>query len=202
MCDLSFWLKSLPFPPNKRRIFLNSFAERHFMKSLLVLSLSAFFLFNSAHAADLKEGDMAPIFKAQTHEAKEFDLASRKGQWAILYFYPKAGTPGCTKQACALRDNIKKIRDQGAEVFGISYDSVEKQAAFHKEHNLNFTLLADPDNKVISEYGSKMPIVSMSKRWTFIIDPELKIRAIQKDVDPVLDSQKMADKIAELKKSK
>lgn len=157
---------------------------------------------SNAGPMELKSGDPAPLFKAQNQEGKEFDLSSRKGQWTILYFYPKAGTPGCTKQACTLRDNIKKIRAQGAEVFGISADTVEKQAAFHKEHHLNFDLLADPDDKVINLYGSKMPIVSYSKRWTFILDPSLQIRAIQKDVDPVVDSQKMADTIAELKKAK
>lgn len=156
--------------------------------------------FTVAEAADLKVNDPAPLFTLKNHEGKDFDLKSRAGQWTVLYFYPKAETPGCTKQACAFRDNIKKIRAQGAEVYGISADTVEKQAGFHKSQRLNFDLLADPDAKVIDQYGSKMPMVSMSKRWTFIINPELKIASIDKDVDPVIDSQKIADRIAELKK--
>lgn len=167
------------------------------MKFQFALSL-ALLLSPLAHAADLKVGDAAPVFSAKTQEGKDFNLADRKGQWTVLYFYPKAGTPGCTKQACAFRDNIEKIRSQGADVFGISADSVEAQAAFHKEHHLTFTLLADPEDKVVNMYGSKMPVLKMSKRWTFIIDPSLKIRSLAKDVDPVLDSERVAKEIAEL----
>ncbi len=168
------------------------------MKFQFILSL-ALLLSPLAHAAsDLKVGDTAPVFTVKTQEGKDFNLADRKGQWTVLYFYPKAGTPGCTKQACAFRDNIEKIRSQGADVFGISADTVEAQAAFHKEHHLTFTLLADPDDKVVNLYGSKMPVLKMSKRWTFLIDPSLKIRSIAKDVDPVMDSERVAKEIAEL----
>ena len=115
-------------------------------------------------------------------------MSERKGQWTILYFYPKADTPGCTKQA--------------AEIFGISADTVEAQSAFHKKHNLNFTLLADPDLKVTEVFGSRMPILKMSKRWTYIIDPELKIRALEKDIDPAKDAQRVAKQLEELKSQK
>lgn len=169
------------------------------MKGLVMASL--FSLFSSqVSAGEVKLGESAPMFSAKTHEGKDFNLASRKGQWTVLYFYPKADTPGCTKQACTLRDNIEKIRAQGADVFGVSADTVQSQAAFHSKHRLNFVLLADPDDKVIEMYGAKMPLLKMSKRWTFIIDPELKVRKIIKDVDPVKDSQETANQIAELKK--
>jgi peroxiredoxin Q/BCP len=170
--------------------------------ALVFSALGALLFAHSASAAELKLKDPAPLFTAKTHEGKDFDLSSRKGQWTVLYFYPKAGTPGCTKQACAFRDNIEKIRAQGAEVYGISSDTVEAQAGFHKEHHLNFPLLADPDSAVIKQYGTKMAVVGMSKRWTFIIDPDLKIQVIAKDVDPVVDSEKIASQIAELKKKK
>lgn len=153
-------------------------------------------------AAELKTKDPAPLFKAQNQAGKEFDLSSRKGQWTVLYFYPKAGTPGCTKQACAFRDNIDKIHAQGAEVYGISADTVAEQAAFHKEHHLNFDLLADPEDHVVNMYGAKMPVLKMAKRWTFILDPQLKIRAVMKDVDPVIDSEKMASTLEKLKTEK
>jgi peroxiredoxin Q/BCP len=151
-------------------------------------------------AAELKVNDAAPMFKAFNQENKEFDFSSRKGKWTVLYFYPKAGTPGCTKQACAFRDSIKSIRDLSAEVYGISADSVVDQASFYKKHRLNFDLLADPDSKVINLFGSKMPMLSMSKRWTFIIDPELKIKDIMKDVDPVIDSERVAKALGQLQK--
>lgn len=169
------------------------------MKWLIVLTMSLGSLFE-ATATETELNQNAPLFSTQTHEAKKFDLADRKGKWTVLYFYPKAGTPGCTKQACAFRDNIEKIRSQGADVFGISSDTVENQAKFHKEQKLNFTLLADPEGKILNIYGTKMPAVNISKRWTYVIDPELKIRDIQKDVDPVLDAERVAKKIQELKK--
>jgi len=164
---------------------------------VLLKALGLFVFASGVHAAP-KVGDPAPGFVRQTHEGKDFDLAGRKGQWTVLFFYPKAGTPGCTKQVCAFRDNIEKIRAQGAEVVGISADTVEAQAAFHKQHKLTYTLLADPDDKVIESYGSKMPLMKMSKRWTFIIDPDLKIRAIEKDVDPVLDAARVAGELTRL----
>lgn len=160
---------------------------------VFLLSLSAF-------ASDLKVGDPAKPFKLFTQEGKEFDLNSRKGSWTVLYFFPKAETPGCTKQACSFRDNIKKIRVLKAEVFGISTNSVKDQAEFAKAHALNFILLADEKAEVTKEYGSKMPVLSMSKRWTFIIGPDLIIRDIAKDVDPITDAQRVATRISELQK--
>jgi peroxiredoxin Q/BCP len=172
------------------------------MKNLILAFVLYALLPVLASAADLKVGDTAPDFSAQTSEGKTFTLSERKGQWTVLYFYPKAETPGCTKQACAFHDNISKIHDQGAEVFGISADTVETQKAFHKNHDLNFILLADPDLKVIDLYGSKMPVLKMSKRWTFVLDPELKIRDLEKDIDPAKDAERVAKRIQELKAQK
>ncbi len=153
-------------------------------------------------AAELKLGSPAPQFSTQTQDAKNFKLSGRKGQWTVLYFYPKAETPSCTKQACAFRDSINVIRAEGADIYGVSSDTVEQQAAFHKNHNLNFTLLADPDSKIIEMYGSKIPTMKMSKRWTFIIDPDLKIQNIEKDVDPAKDAERVAKQIQTLKTNK
>lgn len=152
-------------------------------------------------AVELQVGQPAPLFTAKTQDGTDFDLASRKGKWTVLYFYPKSGTPGCTKQACAFRDNIAVIRDEGAAVYGISTDTVEAQAAFHKAQNLAFTLLADPDGTVTEQYGAKMPLIGMAKRWTFIIDPSLTIRQVQRDVDPSTDATRVAAEIARLKVS-
>jgi len=165
-----------------------------------LIMIGSFFA-SLVHAApDIKVNDPAPVFSVKAHDGSDFNLATRKGQWTVLYFYPKADTPGCTKQACTLRDNIEKIRAQGADVYGVSADTVEAQAAFHKKYHLNFTLLADAHDKIIEMYGVKMPMLKMAKRWTFIIDPDLKVRKIIKDVDPVKDSLKTAEEIANLKK--
>jgi len=172
------------------------------MKIIFVtfLCLSSFAF--AKESSELRVGDTAPLFKAKTHEGKDFDLASRKGHWTILYFYPKADTPGCTKQACGFRDHIVQIRALRAEVYGVSSDDVKAQAAFHEKHKLNFTLIADEKAAVVSLYGSKMPVVNYSKRWTFIMDPSLTIRAIDKDVDPAMDWQKVAERVSELQKLK
>lgn len=157
------------------------------------------FLFSfSLFAQEVKVGEPAKKFKVSTDEGKEFNLESRKGKWTVLYFYPKAETPGCTKQACAFRDSLKSIRALGAEVFGISVNSVKEQADFKKNHNLNFTLLADEKGEVTKLYGTKMLGLNLSKRWTFIIDPELKIVDINTDVDPVMDAKQVAEKIKKL----
>ena len=169
------------------------------IRALFAVVLPVVLLLSSVHAVDLKPGDPAPRFTAKTQDGGEFKLEDRKGQWTVLYFYPKAGTPGCTKQACAFRDGIAAIRAEGADVFGISTDTVESQAAFHEEEHLSFTLLADPDGAVTNAYGAKWPILTMSKRWTFIIDPTLTIRQIQHDVDPAEDAKRVAAEIARLK---
>jgi peroxiredoxin Q/BCP len=172
------------------------------MKQFSFLLLGVLMFSFGSKAAELKVNDPAPGFETKTQEGKPFSLEARKGQWTVLYFYPKADTPGCTKQACAFRDGIEKIRKQGADVFGVSADTVEEQAAFYKKHHLNFTLLADANLDIINKYGTKMPIISKSKRWTFVIDPALKVRAIEKDVDPVKDAEKVAGLLQELKKGR
>lgn len=170
------------------------------LKLRIGISFVLFFVVTSLKAAELKIGEDAPLFKTKTHTGSSFDLNERKGHWTVLYFYPKAGTPGCTTQACAFRDSIEKIRVLDGDVFGISADSEQDLAKFHKEHHLNFKLLADPSGKVLTAYGAKRFGMNMAQRWTFIIDPKLQIRAIDKDVDPVLDASKVAAKIKELSK--
>lgn len=165
----------------------------------LQLVLIGCLFYKTSHADDLQVGSYAPNFSAKLEDGTPFELQSRRGSWTVLFFYPKAGTPGCTKQACAFRDAIDKIRDQGAEVYGISGDTVEDQAEFHKKHQLKFHLIADPEAKVIELYGSKVPLFKMSKRWTFIIDDQLKIRSIDKDVDPASDASKIGKRLQELK---
>lgn len=165
----------------------------------LALFLSWLPIASSVHAENLSVGQPAPDFKLHAHDGSEFSLASRQGQgWTVLYFYPKAGTPGCTKQACAFRDAIELIRRQNAEVYGISTDTVTDLQAFHLKYRLTFTLLSDPDAKVSEAYGVKMPILNMAKRWTFIIDPNLSVRRVDDDVDPALDAQRVAERLQQL----
>lgn len=153
----------------------------------------------SVQAEPLQVGQPAPQFQLTTQDGVDTSLASRQGKgWTVLYFYPKAGTPGCTTQACAFRDAIQAIRAQNAEVYGISTDEVKDLLAFHQKHKLSFTLLSDPDAKVTEAYGVKMPVLKMAKRWTFIIDPNLVVRRIDDDVDPALDAQRVAAALKQL----
>lgn len=142
----------------------------------------------------------APLFELSNQDGTVFRLADRQNKgWTVLFFYPKAGTPGCTEQACAFRDSIKAIRVLGAEVYGLSGDTVEKQKKFHTEHALTYDLLADPEAKVIRQYGTKLLALDLSKRITFIIDDQLVIRRVFEDVDPALDAKIVAQAIQELK---
>ncbi len=167
-------------------------------KAALTLSCFGSF-FGVARSETLEVGQPAPVFGLSAQDGSHVDLMDRKGRgWTVLYFYPKADTPGCTKQACAFRDRIQVIRDQNAEVYGISTDSVPELAKFHKKYRLNFPLLSDSDAKVTELYGVKMPLLRLSKRWTFIVDQDLVVRAIDKDVDPARDADLVAQKIQKL----
>ncbi len=164
---------------------------------LALLSLSFAGFSNKAVAEDAK----APIFKLSNQDGAVFDLENRRGKgWTVLYFYPKADTPGCTKQACAFRDAVDQITELDAEVYGISTDSQKSLKKFHSKYRLKFPLLSDEEGEISRLYDTKMPIVTISKRWTFIIDPDLNIRSVDKDVDPALDAKKVADKLRAFQK--
>ena len=168
------------------------------MKFVIFPLLASLFSIGSK-AAELTVGAAAPTFTLKNHSGRSFDLAQRKGQGTGLYFYPKSETPGCTKQACAFRDSVEKIRAYKADIFGVSVNSVDDQLHFREHHKLTFDLLADEDTKVTALYGAKMPVLNMSKRWTFIVGPDLKIHAIDKDVDPAKDAEHVALQLKELK---
>jgi peroxiredoxin Q/BCP len=104
--------------------------------------------------AKLHAGDKAPNFKLSDQDEKDVNLADFKGRKLLLYFYPKADTPGCTKQACSVRDAKAELADLGVDVIGISPDAPGKQKKFADKHDLGFTLLSDQDNKVAKAYGA------------------------------------------------
>ena len=158
---------------------------------------------STASAADtsLKSGDKAPEFTLPDQDGQAFKLSDRMGKgWTVLYFYPRADTPGCTKQACAFRDSIKAIQAKNTEVYGISVNSQTDQKKFHTKHKINFRLLCDEKAHVAETFGVKIPVIGIAKRWTFVIDPELNIRNIEKDVDPALDAKKTAKLLDDLQK--
>ena len=103
--------------------------------------------------SDLKVGQKAPDFTVMDDQGEKVKLADLKGKKVVLYFYPKDDTPGCTKEACAFRDGIDKIKKRGAVVLGVSADSMESHKKFKSKFDLNFPLLADSDKKMIEAYG-------------------------------------------------
>lgn len=129
----------------------------------------------------MKEGRKAPAFKLRDQDGNTVSLADFAGQTVVLYFYPKAGTPGCTAQACGIRDRIDEYEAAGAVVVGISRDPPAALREFADEHDLPFTLLSDPDHKVAEKYGvwvekSMYGRTFMSvQRATFVIGPDGKL---------------------------
>jgi thioredoxin-dependent peroxiredoxin len=101
----------------------------------------------------VEEGKPAPDFELTTDSGDTVRLADLRGKQVVLYFYPRDDTPGCTKQACGIRDAWDSFRATGAEVFGVSPDGEESHAKFRQKHGLPFTLLADPDHEVTERYG-------------------------------------------------
>lgn len=126
----------------------------------------------------LKAGDKAPEFVAQDQDGNEIKLADYKGKKLVVFFYPKASTPGCTAEACNLNDNFARFQEQGYEILGVSADSAKRQSNFKNKYGFQYPLLADEDKKVIEAFGVWGPKKFMGKeydgihRTTFIINQE------------------------------
>lgn len=134
-----------------------------------------------------RAGHVAPAFRLQDQHGKWHSLADYRGQWVVMYFYPKDNTPGCTTQACDLRDNIFAFRDLGAVILGISVDDVASHKSFAEEHGLPFVILADADKQVATVYGvltKYLGMVELARRDTFIIDPQGRVAKHYMKVDP------------------
>jgi peroxiredoxin Q/BCP len=104
--------------------------------------------------AILEPGGKAPVFSLTNQDGKRVKLSDFKGKKLLLYFYPKADTPGCTKQACSVSGSLKNLKKLGVEAVGVSPDPPDKQMKFDLKHKLGFPLLSDPDNKVAKAYGA------------------------------------------------
>jgi peroxiredoxin Q/BCP len=185
------------------------------MKSLLAVVLLALPLQDKV---DLKVGDAAPSFSAKDDTGADWKSADHVGKRiVVVYFYPASFTGGCTKQACAYRDNQKALTDAGAEVIGVSADQVKNQEAFKKFHKLNFTLLADDKGEVAKAFGVattpgekkvKQKIDDKEEeftrgvteqRWTFVIDKSGKIAYKNTAVKAPEDSKEVLEVIGKLK---
>jgi len=138
----------------------------------------------------LNAGDLAPDFELPDQNGDRVRLSGLRGQRVVLYFYPKAGTPGCTTQACGVRDRSTAYADAGATVLGVSPDPVEKIKKFHDKQSLNFTLLADEDHAVAEQYGvwAEKSMYGRTfwgvQRATFVLAPDLTVARVFPKVSP------------------
>lgn len=137
----------------------------------------------------LKIGELAPDFTLEDQNGKKISLKDFRGKNVVVYFYPRAMTPGCTVQACSLRDSQSKLKGQNIVVLGISADPVKKLKQFEEKDKLNFELLSDVDHKVCEAYGTWALKKFMGKefmgilRQSFLIDPQGKLLHIMSKVD-------------------
>lgn len=149
-------------------------------------------------------GKKAPAFTLENQDGKKVKLADLAGKRIVLYFYPKADTPGCTTQACSIRDRAAEYKKAGVTVIGVSADEPEKLAAFRKKYKLPFELLGDPSKKMIERYGQWVEKSMYGKKYmgiqrsTFIIGPTGKVEAYLPKVQPKKHDDLVFKALAEL----
>jgi peroxiredoxin Q/BCP len=152
----------------------------------------------------LEPGDRAPAFTLPDQDGNKVKLTDFKGEKVVVYFYPRAETPGCTTQACGIRDRGAEYRELGARVLGISPDEPGALRKFADNQSLDFTLLADPDHKVADKYGAWGEKSMYGKKYmgmlrsTFIIDPKGKIARVFPKVQPKKHDALVLKALAEL----
>lgn len=156
----------------------------------------------AVQAGEISTGSLAPDFSLADQHGKTHRLADYRGQWVIVYFYPKDDTPGCTIEAKSFRDNQEFFHQAGVQVFGISMDSVDSHREFADKYALNFPLLADEDGQVAALYGvgGGFGPVRYAKRQTFLIDPDGVVVRHYPKVDPARHVQALRKDLAEAKK--
>jgi peroxiredoxin Q/BCP len=152
----------------------------------------------------LAEGDAAPDFTLPDQEGNELTLSELRGETVVVYFYPRADTPGCTTQACGIRDRSEEYAAAGARVLGISPDEPEKLKKFEDKHGLGFTLLGDLDHSVADAYGAWGEKSMYGKKYmgmlrsTFIVDADGKIARVFPKVQPKKHDDLVLEALSEL----
>jgi peroxiredoxin Q/BCP len=152
----------------------------------------------------LDTGTAAPNFTLPDQDGNEVTLSALRGRTVVLYFYPKADTPGCTTQACSIRDRSGEYEAAGATVLGVSPDPVDKVKKFHAKQSLNFTLLADADHAVCELYGTWGEKSLYGKKYmgtaraTFIIDPDGTVARVFPKVSPKTHDEEVLGALEEL----
>jgi peroxiredoxin Q/BCP len=146
----------------------------------------------------LRVGEIAPGFEAPDQNGTVHTLNEYHGKWILLYFYPKDDTPGCTTEACGLRDNFAEL-SKHLEIIGVSADTVASHKKFEEKYHLPFTILADPEKKILQAYGTDGTL--FAKRTSFLINPEGKIVKIYEKVKPDVHAREIIADFSSLAKS-
>ncbi len=166
---------------------------------ILTLTFLAAALVVARAAETPKVGDKAPTFEANDQDGKTVKLADFTGKQAVLlYFYPKDNTPGCTKEACGLRDRIDDLKKKGVAVLGASRDDAASHKKFIADHNLTFPLLTDVDGKLTEAYGAAMAGRPMSRRVSFLISKDGKIAHVTDSPSADKHLEEMKDAVDKL----
>ncbi len=174
------------------------------MKIFILIGIAIVFYLLRANvmaAPILKIGDDAPTFTLPDSQGNQVNLNDYKGQWLVLYFYPKDDTPGCTTEACHFRDDFKLLESLGAKVVGVSIDDSFSHKKFAEKYNLPFPLLSDASGEVASRYGAlnNFLVIKLAKRYTYLINPQGKIAKIYLSVDTSKHSQEIIEDLKTLK---
>jgi peroxiredoxin Q/BCP len=152
----------------------------------------------------IETGTQAPAFELPNQDGETVKLEDHRGQWVVLYFYPRADTPGCTTQACGIRDRGADYSDANAVVLGVSPDDPDKLRKFADKHGLPFTLLGDADHSVAESYGTWVEKKNYGKtymgiqRSTFLIDPDGVVQQVFPRVKPDTHDEKVLGALREL----
>jgi peroxiredoxin Q/BCP len=173
------------------------------LKPLHLAAVFAAFLSLAVIAAEMpKVGDKAPAIEGKDENGKAWKLADQVGQKIVLiYFYPKDDTPGCTKEACGLRDRMGDLKKDNVEVVGVSFDSAESHQKFISKFNLNFPLLVDTDGKIADALGARRePGKNMARRVSFLIGKDGKIAHVTDNPKADIHLAEMKDAIEKLAK--
>jgi peroxiredoxin Q/BCP len=159
-------------------------------------------LISGSRAAAPTPGSIAPDFSLPSQQGPAVSLQDYRGNWIVLYFYPKDQTPGCTREAHNFQADQSKYAERHAVILGVSVDSVDSHKEFCAKEGLNFKLLADSDGKVSQAYGSltNLGVVKFAKRNTFLIDPNGKVGKAYTSVDPASHSQEVLAALDQLQK--
>jgi peroxiredoxin Q/BCP len=173
---------------------------------VVVVLVVAGFIVQRSFAADNAPmpdvGQKAPTFTLPNQEGKAIHLHSYQGKWVVLYFYPKDMTQGCTIEAHKFQDDLDKYKALNAVILGVSVDTVDSHKQFCTKDSLTFNLLADPDKKVVQEYGSlgNFGPAVIAMRNTFLIDPHGKIVKVWTKVNPNVHSADVLEALGDLQK--